>query len=478
MQSTSVHILPVLDLGPPSGSNMREPDDAAAFDSLLYRPAPRPPACPTGPPEPESYEDQPEPNDAASDPPADQEPTATADDGAAAVDDAADGAPIAEVDDDQTEYDQPDDAEVAAAQALAAAAAQTPRPVAPTVAAEHETAIQTDPIESTSQRSASPAVTTEGLVVPAPTETSAVAQAAATPLEGQASVLNQSQVLELGVNPEQFAKVHAETKPDEGDAASQVTKEKTSEKPTLAELQPSQFEQPADDSREQSGETAADSKPSDILPEVNRQHASAAEPPVAATAASEAKPASSETSRATPPNAAIDAASGSVPRSRLPAAVLVREPAPARGALHIDSARLLNRVARAFTAAQQQGGEIQLRLSPPELGALRLVVQIEDRALVAHLEAETPAARTALIDNLPVLRERLAEQGVRIHRFDVDLMQRHAGDQPGGLPQRSPEQERYFSPPRAVSGPQPALPSAFVRSSLQHVTPGGLNVVV
>jgi len=478
MQSTAVHILPVLDLGPPSGSNLRDPDDAAAFDSLLYRPAPPPPACPTGPPDAKSYEDQPAPNDAAANPPADQEPAATADHAAAPVEEAADSAPIAEADDNRTDDDQPDDAEVAAALALAAAAAQTPPPVAPTVAAEHETAIQTDPIESTPQLTASPAVAAAGLVVPAPTEASVVAQAAATPLESQASVLDQSQVLESGVNPEQLAQVHAETKLEEGDAASQVTHEAASEKPTLAELQPSQFEQSTDDSRDPSGETAADAKSLDILPEFNRQPAPAAERPVAATAASEAKPASSETSRATPPNAAIDAANGSVPRSRLPAAVLVREPAPARGALHIDSARLLNRVARAFTAAQQQGGEIQLRLSPPELGSLRLVVQIEDRALVAHLEAETPAARTALIDNLPVLRERLAEQGVRIHRFDVDLMQRHAGDQPGGLPQRSPEQERYFSPPRAVSGPQPALPSAVVRSRLQHVTPGGLNVIV
>ena len=101
----------------------------------------------------------------------------------------------------------------------------------------------------------------------------------------------------------------------------------------------------------------------------------------------------------------------------------------------IDTARLLGRVARAFTAAQERDGEIRLRLSPPELGSLLLEVRIQDGALVARLETETDAARTAIVENLPALRERLNEQGVRIERFDVDLMQRQPGgmpDQPGG----------------------------------------------
>ncbi|MEX2176807.1 MAG: flagellar hook-length control protein FliK, partial [Pirellulaceae bacterium] len=102
----------------------------------------------------------------------------------------------------------------------------------------------------------------------------------------------------------------------------------------------------------------------------------------------------------------------------------------------VDSARLLHRVARAFAAAQEVGGEIRLRLSPPELGSLRLEVRVQDGVMVARLETETSAARTALIENLPALRERLAEQGVRIERFDVDLMQR----QPGGTPDRQPDQ--------------------------------------
>ena len=63
-------------------------------------------------------------------------------------------------------------------------------------------------------------------------------------------------------------------------------------------------------------------------------------------------------------------------RSRLPAEVLA--PAGATGGrratVEIDSAKLLGRLARAFTAAQERDGEVRLRLSPPELGALRLDV--------------------------------------------------------------------------------------------------------
>jgi flagellar hook-length control protein FliK len=95
----------------------------------------------------------------------------------------------------------------------------------------------------------------------------------------------------------------------------------------------------------------------------------------------------------------------------------------------VDSMRLLHRVARAFVTAQDGSGEVRLRLSPPELGALRLDVKVQDGALIARLETETSAARTTLIENLPALRERLAEQGMRIERFDVDLLPRQGGGQ-------------------------------------------------
>ena len=151
-------------------------------------------------------------------------------------------------------------------------------------------------------------------------------------------------------------------------------------------------------------------------------------------------------------------------RARLPGEVVARD--TGRAARHsdaaIDSTRLLSRVARAFAAAQQRDGEIQLRLSPPELGSLKLTVQMHEGGLAARLETETTAA-TALLDNLPALRERLAEQGLRIERFDVDLMQR----QTGGMSDRPGDQEQRCRRLRARSpspGREPNHPLRCVRS--------------
>jgi flagellar hook-length control protein FliK len=68
-------------------------------------------------------------------------------------------------------------------------------------------------------------------------------------------------------------------------------------------------------------------------------------------------------------------------------------------------------------------------------------VTLKDGALSARLEAETPAARAALLDNLPALRERLAEQNVRIDKFDVDLQDQTSGG-PGNGPTSDADTDR------------------------------------
>jgi flagellar hook-length control protein FliK len=145
--------------------------------------------------------------------------------------------------------------------------------------------------------------------------------------------------------------------------------------------------------------------------------------------------------------------------------------------VEIDTTRLLSRVTRAFQSAQQRDGELRLRLSPPELGSLRLLVQIQDGALVARLETETSAAKTAIIDNLPALRERLAEQGLRVERFDVDLMQQ----QSGGMPDRPRDQERDASLPirNSVAERPRGESSLSARSTASAIDKSGrLNVII
>lgn len=98
------------------------------------------------------------------------------------------------------------------------------------------------------------------------------------------------------------------------------------------------------------------------------------------------------------------------------------------GLSQTDQARFIGRVSRAFQTIGETGGQIRLRLSPAELGSLRLDVTVKDGVLSARIEAETDHARQVLTDNLPQLRERLGEQGIKIERFDIDLMNQSGGE--------------------------------------------------
>ncbi len=143
--------------------------------------------------------------------------------------------------------------------------------------------------------------------------------------------------------------------------------------------------------------------------------------------------------------------------NRLPAHALGQRPVAGQAAgpapAAVDAARFLQRVVGAFESARDRGGEIRLRLSPPELGVLRVEVTMHELGLVARVSAETPDARAILLENLPALRERLAEQGLRLERFDVDLLQQEPNQQGRDFPDQS--QQR----PQPIEG-RPARPSS------------------
>ena len=146
--------------------------------------------------------------------------------------------------------------------------------------------------------------------------------------------------------------------------------------------------------------------------------------------------------------------------------------------VEIDSARFLTRVARAFTAAQQRGGEVQLRLSPPELGSLRVEIKVLDGVMTARVETENASAQTAVLEHLPQLRERLAEQGVRIERFDVDLMKNGSSGTPDQPADRQTDENLPLRGTTGrVGGARAADPE--VRSHSPGMAgSGGLNVIV
>jgi flagellar hook-length control protein FliK len=118
--------------------------------------------------------------------------------------------------------------------------------------------------------------------------------------------------------------------------------------------------------------------------------------------------------------------------------------APLQG---VEQSRFVERVARAFRFAESRDGVVRLRLSPPELGSVRLEIRLLGGGLAARFEAETPMAKSILVDNLPLLRDRLAEQGVRLEQFDVELTERHSGSPGEGFDRRDPRQPGHASPP-------------------------------
>ena len=65
-------------------------------------------------------------------------------------------------------------------------------------------------------------------------------------------------------------------------------------------------------------------------------------------------------------------------------------------------------------------------------GSVRMEVFLRWCCAVGPARSRNAAGRAVLLDNLPVLCERLAEQNVRIERFDVDLQDQTTGGPGGG----------------------------------------------
>ncbi len=86
-----------------------------------------------------------------------------------------------------------------------------------------------------------------------------------------------------------------------------------------------------------------------------------------------------------------------------------------------ERVRLIQRVSRSFSRLTSAGGLINLRLHPQNLGSLNMQVRIEGRTLSAKLTTETTAARDAILQDLPALRQRLADQGYDVAKFQVEV---------------------------------------------------------
>ncbi len=86
-----------------------------------------------------------------------------------------------------------------------------------------------------------------------------------------------------------------------------------------------------------------------------------------------------------------------------------------------ERVRVIQRIARSFNRISSEGGQINIRLHPEQLGSVSVQVRLEGRTLTAKLATETTAARDAIMQDLPALRQRLADQGFDVAKFQVDV---------------------------------------------------------
>jgi flagellar hook-length control protein FliK len=149
----------------------------------------------------------------------------------------------------------------------------------------------------------------------------------------------------------------------------------------------------------------------------------------------------------------------------------------------VDPARFVGRVAKAFQTAQDRGGSLQIRLSPPELGALRVELTVKDGVMSASLQTENSIARRLLLDHLPTLRDRLAEQNIRVDRFDVDVRRDGTG---GNADARGSQHQQFQHQPDQPSPRRQAVAQQLTRESAAsdvievgpRISDAGLNLIV
>ena len=127
------------------------------------------------------------------------------------------------------------------------------------------------------------------------------------------------------------------------------------------------------------------------------------------------------------------------------------------------------------------GGTVRLKLSPPELGTMRLEITVRNGVLTARAETETSAARNMLLDNLPALRERLAQQDIKVQQFERRFDEFLAGGTPGqasSSPDSDNRNGNNRSRPTAADAGNGAIAAADPGATRRAGAGSQLNVII
>ena len=104
-------------------------------------------------------------------------------------------------------------------------------------------------------------------------------------------------------------------------------------------------------------------------------------------------------------------------------------PGAARGGMSAPSSPV-NQIAEAFqSSAARNGQKIVIRLNPPELGQVRVMLRAEGNEVRGVLEVDNPRTLSQLQREAPIIMNRLADAGIQMKRMDLSLNDSGTGDQ-------------------------------------------------
>jgi flagellar hook-length control protein FliK len=152
----------------------------------------------------------------------------------------------------------------------------------------------------------------------------------------------------------------------------------------------------------------------------------------------------------------------------------------AGGVAQSDNARFVQRVEQAFQSVGDQGGSIRLRLSPPDLGTMQIDISVQKGQLTANVQTDTAQARNLMLDNLPALRESLAQHNIKIETFNVEL----TGGGTGGMSGQASQYQNQSSENSSSGSNRNAVRSSASTTSVDAPTTsavnqnGSLNIVI
>lgn len=88
----------------------------------------------------------------------------------------------------------------------------------------------------------------------------------------------------------------------------------------------------------------------------------------------------------------------------------------------VAESQIFDQVVARFTGSfNGESGRMVLRMQPAELGSLKLELMVEGDRIRANIHAQSQQVQEVLERNLPQLRNALAEQGLKIDQFQVDV---------------------------------------------------------